>query len=773
MRLPAVERQPQSSIELAAPARRRGPPAWLIALSLAVVALAPRCLGLADFYTIDEAYHWPMRVRLFAEALRQRDWAATDLTGHPGVTTMWLGALGRWLGQAAGVRDQSGSGAGAAYLATLRLPLAATNALAVAAGYLALRRLLRPGVALLAGLLWATSPFLVAHSRLLHLDALLTSFMTLSVLLLLVATTDDRRPARQETGDKRQERSAKTPLVSGLRSPVSRLPVSPMVSGRWSVVGSGVCAGLALLTKAPSLFLLPFAGLLLFALAADDRPPTTIVRWSDQETADKRQQITDNQYATPFSIFSFQFSILRRLRAVLPLYLLWLGTAALVVVLLWPAMWVAPLAALGDVYNEIIANGGAPEPAGNFFLGQPVAAPGGLYYAFVLALRTTPLTLLGLALLFYYFRVLILDFRLEGGAAIKNLNSKIQNRTLLGLLAFVLLFGLMMSVEPKKFDRYLLPIWPSLEILAAAGLIRILDFRFQILDLQLTQSKIKNLKSNILVSLVTAGLTINLAWYHPHYLAYYNPLLGGGATAEQVMLVGWGEGMEQIGAWLRARPDLRRGPVLSWIPPTLAPFVPAAPGVLDLRVSLLEQPSSYAVLYVRSVQRKESAVAEAYVRQTPPLYTLRMHGVTYATIHQLPRPFETPLDAQFGEGLRMRGFTQRRDGDTLTITPSWDVRADQPGGRFCFVHLLAPDGMRVAQVDALLDQGMFPNWQAGQQFDTPFPLRLPANLPSGQYRVVLGVYAPDGARLPLHSGPAAPADLDGPDALLVSTFGVP
>ena len=123
--------------------------------------------------------------------------------------------------------------------------------------------------------------------------------------------------------------------------------------------------------------------------------------------------------------------------------------------------------------------------------------------------------------------------------------------------------------------------------------------------------------------------------------------------------------------------------------------------------------------------------------------------------------------------MHLRGFTQRRDGDTLTITPSWDVQSDQLGGRFCFVHLMAPDGRRVTQIDALLDQGMFSSWQAGQQFDTPFPLQLPADLPSGQYRIVIGVYAPDGARLPLRSGPAAPADLDGPDALLLSTIDLP
>ena len=61
-------------------------------------------------------------------------------------------------------------------------------------------------------------------------------------------------------------------------------------------------------------------------------------------------------------------------------------------------------------------------------------------------------------------------------------------------------------------------------------------------------------------------------------------------------------------------------------------------------------------------------------------------------------------------------------------------------------------------LDALLDPGMFANWQAGQQFDTPFPLQLPADLPPGEYRIVMGVYAPSGARLPLRARPLADAD---------------
>jgi 4-amino-4-deoxy-L-arabinose transferase-like glycosyltransferase len=769
-----TERGSLSRSTPAAARLRAGLPAWLTAALIAGLALAPRTLGLADFFTIDEPYHWIARIKLFAAALSARDWAATDITGHPGVTTMWLGALGRWLGARLGVRDLGGVGAGAAYLATLRLPLAVTNSLAVAAGYLALRRLVRPRAALLAAILWATSPFLVAHGRLLHLDALLTSFMTLSVLLLLIAT-----------GERTENRE---PRAAARRSAL----------GSWflALVGSGVCAGLALLTKAPSLFLLPFAGLVLFFMAPDEG------------------RAMKDEGAQPDLAVRLSSSVFARMRAAILPYLAWLGVAALTAALLWPALWVTPLSAIGDVANEIIGNGGEPEPAGNFFQGQAVAAPNWLFYPAVLVLRTTPITLAGLALLALRVPRRAADDRGTAGETkeqrgketrrqgYKETESPIislspsllvsqkttdqlssEQRTIVALLAFALLFMLMMTIEPKKFDRYLLPIWPALEILAAVGIETGLAW---IIAARKRRTKNQEPRTgtspnSVLGSwfsvlgwlTVSIALVANLAYFHPYYLAYYNPLVGGGATAQRTILVGWGEGLDQIGAWLRARPDLKRGPVLSWIPPTLMPFIPASPGVLDLRVPLLSKPSSYAVLYSRSVQRKESAVAEAYVRQNPPLYTLRMHGIEYASVYQLPRPFDTPLAAEFGDRLRLLGFSQARAGATLTITPSWDVRADQPGGQFCFVHVLAPDGRKVAQIDAPLDQGMFPSWQAGQKFDTPLPLQLPPSLVPGEYRVVLGVYPPGGARQPLRSGPAAPAELDGPDALLLATLRLP
>jgi hypothetical protein len=268
--------------------------------------------------------------------------------------------------------------------------------------------------------------------------------------------------------------------------------------------------------------------------------------------------------------------------------------------------------------------------------------------------------------------------------------------------------------------------------------------------------------------------TLQLAIYHPYYLAFYNPLLGGGAVAQRTMLVGWGEGMEEVGAWLRARPDLDQGRVLSWTPPNLAPFVPREILVLDLRPTFLAEGADYAVLYVRSVQRKESAVAEEVVRQTPPLFVLERYGIVYASVHQLPPPVATPRTARFGPALALRGFSTTALTQTLMVTPAFAVNADAPAGTFLFLHLLAPDGQRVAQLDVPLDQRRFSSWQTGQQFAPVMPLTLPSDLAPGAYRLVLGLYDPaSGERLPLSEAQALPPDIDGPHALLLTTVALP
>lgn len=704
----------------------------LVTLLVLAAALLPRVLGLADFFTIDEADHWILRVRLFSEALGRHNWAGTNLTGHPGVMTMWLGGLGRLLAITNHIAPSSDS---ADYLAMLRLPLAVTNSLAVTLGYLLLRRIVRPGIALLAAILWATEPFLIAHSRLLHVDALMTSFSTTCVLLLLLGSPLARRPA---TG-----------------------------AGRWlAIVGSGIMAGLALLSKVSGLVLLPWAGLFLAAVVLLD------------------SQLRVANGARWWRSVGWWVSAARR--TLLP-YFLWLGCLTLTMFVVWPAMWVEPWIAVDDMIEEAILNGGQPHAWGNYFLGRSIPDPGPLFYPVAVLWRSSPLLLLGLLALplaFWHSRRTtdddvssIVHRPSSKGNIDSEANKHASTRWVyLALLGWVLLFGISVSMGAKKFDRYSLPIWPVLDILAAAGLAALAGWLLARVRRATRWLETRAVPAIGALALAALLLGYDMT-YQPYYLSYFNPLLGGGPVAQELLLVGWGEGLEHVGAWLSARPDRDRGFVLAWIPDTLQPFLPRELRALDIRpttIALRNPAPNYAVVYARGAMREDTPELAAEVSRTPPLYQLRMYGLDYATVYQIPRPFDTQLGARFDNGLELAGFSQQRVGATLVISPSWSVWSDQQGGRFVFAHVLAADGRRVAQIDAAIDDSMFPAWQAGQQFGTALPIALPGDLPSGEYRVVLGVYdSGANARLPLTDAAALPADVDGPNALLLTTITIP
>jgi 4-amino-4-deoxy-L-arabinose transferase-like glycosyltransferase len=662
----------------------------LIALGLFLLALVPRVAGLADFLTTDEAYHWIDRTARFSEAIAQRRWIGTLQTGHPGVTLMWLGSLGqaleRW-------RGASGDPDPLAHLAWLRLPSATFEALLIPLAYLLLVKLLGHRSALFGAALWATSPYLIAHSRLLHLDALLTAFVTFSVMLLAGACWLSRR--------------------------------------RLMLVGSGLCAGLALLTKGPALILLPFAGLLLLALSWQAELATDIAG----DTAAKRAR--------------------RVARVVAVRYLVWLGLALLVVAALWPALWADPGRALARYVGEISDNGGRPNGDGQFFFGQAVADPGPLFYPVADLFRMTPVMMVGLA---------GLPLALRHDPA-----GRPRRRMMLVLCALALFWTFVMTLGPKKFDRYVLPAWPALLILSGSGLAALAGW----LAAQVSAAQ-RALIHGLIVAVVLACEIGQLAWYHPYYLSYYNPVLGGGRAAQRTLLIGWGEGMDQVGAYLRSRPDLGYGPVLSALGATLQPFVPVDVRSVEDFGTL---PANYAVVYLESVQRAANPALYAALQTTVPLRRITIHGIDYALIYQLPRPFARPLEANFGEALRLRGVTIERSDRRVVVTPAWDVRAAPGADLHVFVHLIDARGVRVGQIDVAPGGGEAPstsNWQPGQQIAVPLPIDLQAALPPGEYDLVLGLYDPaSGARLALQGGTAADPARAGANALLLEHITTP
>ncbi len=152
-------------------------------------------------------------------------------------------------------------------------------------------------------------------------------------------------------------------------------------------------------------------------------------------------------------------------------------------------------------------------------------------------------------------------------------------RWMLGtLLLYALGFILFMNIGAKKFDRYLLPTYLPLELIAGAG---------WAVALNLAQRRGAKQGAMRFLPLTAGSILVAQALFalptFPYYLTYYNPSMGGAARAPAVMMIGWGEGADEVGRYLDDKTDateITRGFRLYQRPPFL--FLPRANATLDL-----------------------------------------------------------------------------------------------------------------------------------------------------------------------------------------------
>jgi hypothetical protein len=175
-------------------------------LGLFLVVLLPRILDLSAFITADEDDQI-MFAHLFLKSALQGDWAGALVLGYPGVPTLILGGLGvalRYLAHYQGwlplpwATDDLMTTIGQVttrfgvfeypldFLLWVRLPMALTAALSVLGIYWLLKHMLDSRIALLGTLIIAFDPFILAHSRVIHVDAPLAHFMFISFLAFLL-----------------------------------------------------------------------------------------------------------------------------------------------------------------------------------------------------------------------------------------------------------------------------------------------------------------------------------------------------------------------------------------------------------------------------------------------------------------------------------------------------------------------------------------------------------------------------------------------------------
>lgn len=520
---------------------------WIALLAIVLVFAAVRLPGLGRFVTTDEAL-WFLRSANFYLAVAREDWPATFQSEHPGVLTLWAGA-GAFLHH---VPDLTELVANGEVHDTTLLQLLENRGLNPA-------NLL--STARLALVLVHTAAF-----------ALLGVFAfrqlgagPASAGLLLLA------------GAPFVAAHQRLLHLDGLLASFMLLAVLAYWdywhTRQWpSLLVSALAAGLALLTKTPAWFLFPFVLLLTIWHLRKQRTP-------------------------------------RGWLAGLAPAALWAALALLVLTALFPAMWGAPLQTVVRMLGYALGTAQGEFSGPVFFNGQifpdgDLGAAGWYFYPLAYLWRSTPLTLIGLALAIWKLKRAPEAMRL--------------------LLVFALAFMLFMGLADKQFDRYLLPAMPALVLAAGWGWWTAL-------------AALPHKRQSAALAVVVALQLASALSSFPYYLSYYNPLLRAVTPVERHMMIGWGEGLDQAAAYL----NTREGSVAAWYSNSFnlmfrrrAQDIPVA---LELNPTQLATvlAQDYVVIYVHQWQRHTPQNLLDALAPLQPEYTVVVDGIEYVRIYQL------------------------------------------------------------------------------------------------------------------------------------------
>mgnify|MGYP000919707592 CR=1 FL=1 len=494
-----------------------------------------------------------------------------------------------------------------------------------------------------------------------------------------------------------------THLDSGLTTYSAIAALSALVfftaGGGWPYLAlSGVAFGLAFLTKAPSVYLIGFV------------PLVAGISWL---------------------LGGRRVHALPRIAVIL---LVWGLLGGAVAMALWPAMRVDPVGTVLKMAQFTERVGGGEHD--NYFAGRLTDDPGLLFYPLALLFRLAPATLVGVVL---------------AGVLWRRLASSHRQTVLLAL--YSLGFMAMMTIGPKKFDRYLLPVFPMLGLLAGLGLwtlAQTLGRRGSNASAVPTIFGQGVLLVPALAILLQAG---TLLWFFRYPLSYYNPLLGGGAVAERLILVGWGEGLDQVGAWIDAQPRPLGEPTVatSYHRVLQAQLQGSAIPLEHVRMA------DYVVPYVNTLQRGADAdVLTPFLNGGPPEYAVRVNGIEYARVYRGPHaPATGEIGAELGGRLMLLravtapGSGAVRSGEEVTVGLRW--RGPGTAQDRALVAIMGADGRVVVQDERPVGgDGPDENGQPGDLHR----LTLPARVPPGQYALTVRVTdARTRQALPVTAGP--------------------
>lgn len=421
----------------------------------------------------------------------------------------------------------------------------------------------------------------------------------------------------------------------------------------WPWILAGVVSGMAILTRATGLILLGVVGLVLILRVG-----------------------TELQQQT---------SLTRTLRSAILDGSIWLLSTGATIFLLLPALWVQPAQTLEKLWSwsSNAATEGHENPT--FFRGIHHDDPGVAVYPAVLIWRTSPPEWLGIVLL------IVLGW---WGWRKRKVISANGLRSIFVMVVFAFTYVAAMSVGAKKFDRYILPVFPIIAVLAAQG--------FALGMKWIEERGGRTWKRIAYATLALALVSQILSWnsVRPYRLDYYNPMLGGADRAQNTLQMGWGQGGDQVVEFLEERAGDDEITVQTSAVPSAFTYFLADDSPIRFRNFGLGTPAGWyeTHYYVSGIQQTQRGLDPWYDSLKPYEATqvVEIGGVPYFEIYhvrnlQLPESLRgiTACNYSFGDQITLMQIIGRdnsidfyflSEDESMTQALELDINITMPDG---------------------------------------------------------------------------------------------
>ncbi len=663
-----------------------------------LLALLPRVTSLTVFLTADEDDQLQFASQ-FLQAVLHKNWAGMLVLGYPGVPTMALGALGLWIrywivqlfpwGGASPLLPIV-ENPGPAYSHHVFLPFIAKNFNAGSAIEAMLTTVRQQPLDFIVAVrlpMVLTASIMITLAFIL-LRRLLPERMAFLAILLVACDPFFLANSRIIHVD--------APLAYFMLTSFLAFLVY-LKQGHWGwLVTSGVLGGLAVLSKTPAVLLAPI--LLVGGGAFVAAAPT------DRAGLRRRWLVALGSWALIAGLAFFAF---------------------------WPSLWTQPVFALMQIVQNAMVALNTPHPSSGLFWGKLVTDRSPWYYLVAFPFSLTPLTTIGMVVGGWLVVVGAKDLRRQ-----KQSFATQQLPMTLALWAFIIIFLVVVSMVGRRGVRYLLPIFPVLDVLAAVALWTLVQaFSQRWGQVILT-----------IVVLVQVGQVLS---FHPYYFNYFNPLLGGSRTAPEYVVIGWGEGLDRAAAYLNQKPDAPRLRVAAWYSWQFAPYFVG--NTVDLASNKPALTADYTVFYINQVQRRfPTAELLAYFADRQPEKVITLGGIDYAWIYPGPiigrkMPDDVPqkLDRPLNMSLLLQGMdVSTFKNGALLVTLYWQPTAPLPPDLNVSLRLVDSAGQVWGQADRLPIGGLVrtDKWQPGDIIRDEYRLPVDPAIPPGDYHFDVQMY---------------------------------